>query len=182
MTEPYQFFWNSASNEGYAFYQSFRLSPQVPGSTLQAGSGGYYAGSYALGDPQPTPFFVSPPTYQETIPESQETFFGYWSGVNGMNEHIHQPYVMSWNFGIQRALGPSNVLEIRYLGNRSVHQWIVENPNEVNIYENGFLSEFKLAQQNLAVYRQANPNCGQGLNPACNFGNNGLPGQVPLPI
>jgi hypothetical protein len=148
MTEPYQFFWNSASNEGYAFYQSFRLSPQVPNTTLPP-TGGFYAGSYALGDAQPAPFFVSPATYQEVIPESQETFFGYWSGVNGINEHIHQPYVMSWNFGIQRALGSSNVIEIRYLGNRSVHQWIVQNPNEVNIFENGFLNEFKQAKQNL---------------------------------
>jgi len=170
MTEPYQFFWNSASNEGYAFYQSFRLSPQVPGSTLPP-TGGFYGGSYALGNPQPAPFFVSPPTYQQTIPESQETFFGYWSGVNGLNQTIHQPYVMSWNFGIQRALGPSNVLEIRYLGNRSVHQWIVENPNEVNIYENGFLNEFKNAQTNLA------------LNGGTSFAYNpGIPGSKPLPI
>lgn len=173
MTEPYQFFWNSASNEGYAFYQSFRLSPQVPGSTLPP-TGGFYAGSYALGDPQPAPFFVSPPTYQQTIPESQETFFGYWSGVNGMNQNLHQPYLMSWNFGIQRALGPSNVLEVRYLGNRSVHQWIVTNPNEVNIFENGFLSEFKQAQKNLAI-NAANGHAGS-------FAYNSLPGQAPLPI
>jgi hypothetical protein len=173
MTEPYQFFWNSASNEGYAFYQSFRLSPQVPGSTLPA-TGGYYAGSYALGGTQPAPFFVSPATYQDVIPESQETFFGYWSGVNGLNEHIHQPYVMSWNFGIQRALGPSNVLEVRYMGNRSVHQWIVTNPNEVNIFENGFLGEFKQAQQNLAI------NAANGMPGT--FANNGFAGQGPLPI
>jgi hypothetical protein len=175
MTEPYQFFWNSASNEGYAFYQSFRLTPQVPGSTLPS-AGGFYAGSYALGSAQPAPFFVSPATYQQTIPESQETFFGYWSGVNGLNEHIHQPYVMSWNFGIQRALGPSNVLEIRYMGNRSVHQWIVENPNEVNIFENGFLGEFKQAQRNLAI------NNANGASTAGSFANNNLPGQGPLPI
>ncbi|HTS37347.1 MAG TPA: TonB-dependent receptor [Candidatus Solibacter sp.] len=165
MTEPYQFFWNSASNEGYAFYQSFRLSPEAPNSTLPA-TGGYYAGSYALGDTQPAPFFVSPANYQAVIPESQETFFGYWSGVNGINEHLHQPYVMSWNFGIQRALGSSNVIEVRYLGNRSVHQWIVENPNEVNIFENGFLNEFKLAQQNLSA----------------NGGSSFAPGPNPLPI
>jgi len=173
MTEPYQFFWNSASNEGYAFYQSFRLSPQVPGSPLPA-TGGFYAGSYALGDPQPAPFFVSPPTYQQVIPESQETFFGYWSGVNGLNEHIRQPYVMSWNFGIQRALGRSNVLEVRYLGNRSVHQWIITNPNEVNIFENGFLKEFQQAQKNLTI------NAANGMPGT--FANNGFPGEGPLPI
>ena len=176
MTEPYQFFWNSASNEGYAFYQSFRLSPQLPG--VAPGTPGQFdAGSYALGNPQPNPFFVSPATYQEIIPESQETFFGYWSGVNGLNQHIRQPYVMSWNFGIQRALGRSNVLEVRYLGNRSVHQWIVTNPNEVNIFENGFLSEFKQAQQNLAAC-MADLSC--SANPS--FANNGLAGQGPLPI
>jgi len=171
MTEPYQFFWNSASNEGYAFYQSFRLSPQVPGSGLP---GSFDAGSYALGDPQPVPYFVSPPTYQAVIPESQETFFGYWSGVNGLNEHIRQPYVMSWNLGIQRALGRNNVLEVRYMGNRSVHQWIITNPNEVNIFENGFLAEFNQAKKNLAI------NAANGMPGT--FANNGLPGQAPLPI
>jgi len=43
-TEPYQFFWNSASNSGYAFYQAFNLSPVTPGAPLPA-TGGYYAGS-----------------------------------------------------------------------------------------------------------------------------------------
>ncbi|HTT21921.1 MAG TPA: carboxypeptidase regulatory-like domain-containing protein, partial [Candidatus Sulfotelmatobacter sp.] len=176
MTEPYQFFWNSASNEGYAFYQSFRLTPEVPGSNLPPG--GFNAGSYALGNPQPVPYYVSPATYQAVIPESQETFVGYWSGVNGLNQHIHQPYVMSWNFGIQRALGSSNVIEIRYMGNRSVHQWIVENPNEVNIFENGFLNEFKLAQQNLAVCN-AVPTCKANVSFAYNPN---LAGSVPLPI
>jgi hypothetical protein len=172
MTEPYQFFWNSASNEGYAFYQSFRLTPQVPGSGLP---GGFDAGSYALGDPQPVPYFVSPQTYQAVIPESNETFFGYWSGVNGLNEHIRQPYVMSWNLGIQRGLGRNSVLEVRYMGNRSVHQWIITNPNEVNIFENGFLNEFKQAQKNLAI------NAANG-NPGTFAYNSSLPGEAPLPI
>jgi hypothetical protein len=172
-TEPYQFFWNSASNSGYAFYQAFNLSPVTPGAPLPA-TGGYYAGSYELGMPQPAPYTLSPATYQNVIPESNETFFGYWTGVNGINPNIHQPYVESWNLGIQREIGQNSVLEIRYQGNRSVHQWVKLNPNEVNIYENGFLAEFKLAQQNLAI-NQAN---GQGNT----FANNGLPGQSPLPI
>jgi hypothetical protein len=64
------------------------------------------------------------------------------------------------------------------MGNRSVHQWIVENPNEVNIFENGFLSEFKLAQQNLAVCN-ADQNC--KANPTFAY-NPSLAGTVPLPI
>jgi len=172
-TEPYQFFWNSASNSGYAFYQAFRLSPVVPGSPLPP-AGAYYAGSYELGMAQPANYVLSPPAYQEVIPESDETFFGYWTGVNGINPDIRQPYVQSWNLGIQREVGQNNVIEIRYMGNRSVHQWVKLNPNEVNIFENGFLSEFKLAQQNLAINR-AN---GMGNT----FANNGLAGQSPLPI
>ena len=172
-TEPYQFFWNSASNAGYAFYQAFNLNPITPGGTLPP-AGGYYAGSYALGDTQPAPYLLSPPTYQKVIPESNETFFGYWSGVNGINPNIRQPYVESWNLGIQRQVGPNNVVEVRYMGNRSVHQWVKLNPNEVNIFENGFLNEFKLAKQNLDINR-AN---GKGNT----FANNGLPGQSPLPI
>ena len=172
-TEPYQFFWNSASNAGYAFYQAFNLNPVTPGGTLPP-TGGFYAGSYALGDPQPAPFTLSPPTYQATIPEANETFFGYWSGVNGINPDIHQPYVQSWNLGIQRQIGQNHVIEVRYMGNRSVHQWVKLNPNEVNIFENGFLDEFKLAKQNLDINR-AN---GKGNT----FANNGLPGQSALPI
>ena len=172
-TEPYQFFWNSASNAGYAFYQAFNLSPVTPGAPLPA-TGGYYAGSYELGVPQPAPYTLSPATYQNVIPESNETFFGYWTGVNGINPNIHQPYVQSWNLGIQREIGQANVIEIRYQGNRSVHQWVKLNPNEVNIFENGFLAEFKLAQQNLTINR-AN---GKGNT----FADNGLPGQSPLPI
>src|SRR5215469_6049487 len=172
-TEPYQFFWNSASNSGYAFYQAFNLSPVTPGAPLPA-TGGYYAGSYELGMPQPAPYTLSPATYQNVIPESNETFFGYWTGVNGINPNIHQPYVQSWNLGIQREIGQANVIEIRYQGNRSVHQWVKLNPNEVNIFENGFLAEFKLAQQNLTINR-AN---GKGNT----FADNGLPGQSALPI
>src|SRR5205807_2092989 len=78
-TEPYQFFWNSASNSGYAFYQAFNLSPVTPGAPLPA-QGGYYAGSYELGMPQPAPYTLSPATYQNVIPESNETFFGRSQG------------------------------------------------------------------------------------------------------
>ena len=68
-----------------------------------------------------------------------------------MDPNIRQPYSESWNFSIQRELGRSRVLEVRYNGNRTVHQWMQISPNEVNIFENGFLAEFKKAQANLAL-------------------------------
>src|SRR5262249_36127857 len=78
------------------------------------------------------------------------------------------------NFGIQRSLGSNSAIEVRYVGNLSLHQWLGYNINEVNIVENGFLNEFKNAQSNLAVNRAA----GRGST----FANLGLPGDVPLPI
>jgi hypothetical protein len=171
-TEPYQYFWNNASNHGLAFFQSFSFLPAVGG-----GAGSFAPGSLAVGDTiDPTKFVYSPTTYAASIPESTYTWNYYW-GAAGFDPHINQPYVQEWNLGIQRELGPNNVLEVRYLGHRTVHQWIQVDTNEVNIFENGFLKQFQAAQANLKTC-MATPSCAS--NPS--FGNQGLAGQVPLPI
>jgi len=173
-TEPYQYFWNNASNHGLAFFQNF---------SYQAGSGsgpGFFTpGSITDtgGTFSPTLFLNSPPAYAASIPQSDYTWSYYWGGA-GFDPNIKQPYVQEWNVGIQRQFGHSNVLEVRYMGHRSVHQWINVNTNEVNIIENGFLSEFKDAQTNLAI-NQAN-----GIN---SFADNSamgsqFAGEKPLPI
>ncbi len=154
-TEPYQFYWDAASDQGAFFYQSFAAGP---GTTGQPGT--YTPGSISLGTNGPvatstgsafTNYAVSPATYQTVSPESQYTYVAGGPGVNGFNPNIRQPYTESWNLSIQRELGHSRVLEVRYNGNRSIHQWIQINTNEVNVFENGFLAEFKRAQANLAA-------------------------------
>jgi hypothetical protein len=82
--------------------------------------------------------------------------------------------VQAWNIGVQRLIAKNTVIELRYLGNRASRVWNTYNLNEVNIFENGFLQDFKNAQKNLAI-NEAN-----GI--AASFANNGLPGQVALPI
>jgi Carboxypeptidase regulatory-like domain len=146
-TEPYQFFWDEASDYGSFFYQFFNLTANTSGQT-----GTFAPGSLSLGNPLPG-FAVSPATFQTTAPQSQFTWVGGSNGtpVSGMDPNIRQPYSESWNLSIQRQLGRSQVLEVRYNGNRTVHQWMQINPNEVNIFENGFLAEFKKAQANLAL-------------------------------
>jgi hypothetical protein len=77
-------------------------------------------------------------------------------------------------------LGESRALEIRYVGNRTLRQWMYEDINEVNIFQPGpygMLTNFKAAQANLAANNASgNPNF-QG-----SFANHGLPGQQPTPL
>jgi hypothetical protein len=181
-TEPYQYFWNNASDYGSFFYQFFSLNPGNANVTGQ-----FTPGSLTLPTDPPLagaggvlpPFAVLPQTYQKVAPEAQFTFFSntYANDAHGIDPKIKQPYTESWNLGIQRELGKNNVIEFRYAGNRSIHQWVALNINEVNIFENGFLKEFKNAQANLQIC-QADPGC--SANPS--FANQSLPGQAALPL
>jgi hypothetical protein len=82
-------------------------------------------------------------------------------------------YVQSWDIGFQRELTRDTVMEIRYIGNHGTRLWRTINLNEINIFNNGFLQEFKIAQSNLALARQTTPTSNQYA---------GLAGQQPLPI
>ena len=109
----------------------------------------------------PTPTFPIPLAANQTI--------------NEFDPGLRQPYVQSWSAGIQREIFHETVLEIRYVGNHSVGLWRRINLNETNIFENGFLNQFKIAQQNLAIAQAKTPS-------SVNFGNQGLPGQANVPI
>jgi hypothetical protein len=172
-TEPYQYFWNNASNYGKAFFQSFNLQAANGGAPGTFTPGSLQYGGGLSGLPAPNTF---PAAYSASLPQSLYTFNNYFGGA-GFNPDIQQPYLQEWNLGIQRQIGSSNVLEVRYLGHRTLHQWISTNINEVNIFENGFLKEFQNAQSNLKIC-MANAGC--AANPS--FANMGLPGQVALPI
>jgi hypothetical protein len=58
-------------------------------------------------------------------------------------------YVDSYSIGLQRSLSKDMAVEVRYVGTRLKDGRETEQWNEVNIVENGFLNEFKLAQSNL---------------------------------
>lgn len=146
---------------------------------ISATAGAQFApGSQTLQSPDPS-FLVAPPAFTPPFPEGQFAFQGYNVGTtkgqangSGLPE-MKNPYVQSWNLGIQREIGKSNVLEVRYVGNKTTHKWHLYGVQEVNIFENGFLNEFQNAQKNLAI------NAASGVN---SFQNRGLPGQVALPI
>ncbi len=163
--EGAQNFWAFASNSGSFFFQSGSLSPDTTGAV-----GTFAPGSLSLGQALP-PYSLFPTTWASTLPASTLTF---GNSFFAMNPNIRQPYVENWNIGIERQINKGSALEVRYVGNQAHHTWFSENLNEVNIFENGFLGEFKNAQNNLTINQAA----GKGNS----FANNGLPGQSALPI
>jgi len=169
-TEPQQYFWNQATNYGSFYYQNFNLYSNGTGTT-----GSFTPGSLSLGQPLP-PFAYNPAAYSATNPESNATFEALTylgNDVNGLNPNIKQPYTQSWNLGIQREMPGAGVLEIRYNGSHTIHQWLSVNTNEVNVFENGFLTQFKAAQQNLKINQQHN---------VSSFADNGYTGQTQTPV
>lgn len=78
--------------------------------------------------------------------------------INIFDPNIETPYTQSWTVGFQRSLGRDTAIELRYVGNRNRKAWTTENWNGENIFENGLLDEFKVAQANL----RANVLAGRG--------------------
>ena len=174
-TEGGQNFWNNASNGGFNFFNngstaaSNSVGPQffTPGTVHLVAPSGYVPGvtdpQKACPDPIQSCVNVSteaagviptlnqtPSTYQTTIAQST-LFFKGAGGVAAIAPHIKQPYTESYTLGYQRQLTAFSAIEIRYVGNRTLHDWLNLNYNEVNGLNNGFLQDFLAAQQNLAL-------------------------------
>jgi hypothetical protein len=106
------------------------------------------------------------------------------NSLNAFDPNLKLGYVQSWNFGFQRELGRSTMIEILYTGNHGTDLWRQYNLNEVNILENGFLNDFNIARNNLAI---ANGTTLAGLSSlaslkSTNYGNTGLAGQANIGI
>jgi hypothetical protein len=143
------------------------LVPGQPGSNLPA----FYTLSDIVAKPLTQANFTFANTeYKKVINQADQTFA---RTLRGFDPNLRAPYTVNYTFGIQRELWRNNVLEIRYVGNQSKLSWRTSNLNEVNIFNNGFLQEFKNAQNNLAI------NLAAGVN---SFQNLGRPGQAALPI
>ena len=99
------------------------------------------------------------------------------NSVNALDPNIQVAYADTWSFGLQRGITKDMAAEVRYVGTRSRAQWTTYNYNELNIIENGVLSEFKLAQQNL----QANIEAGVAVTQGFRYRGPGT-GTHPLPL
>lgn len=160
------------TREGLSHHTTFAGgSPgQTQSITLNPGDTGFTAGNLLLRNPLP-PLNAQPATFSFPAPQSRFTFSG--NDIYSIDPNLKTPYVQSWTFGIQRELTPNTVLEVRYVGNHGTRLWRGYNINEVNIFENGFLDEFKLAQTNLAANIAGG--CGRRFDPRPGCSTNALP-------
>jgi hypothetical protein len=125
------------------------------------------------------PPFPTKPAYPLTDVVTQD--------VSMIDPNIQVPYADSFSIGIQRSLLKDMAIEVRYVGTRGHDSWRTPvdgnsgggngngtlNYNEFNIFDNGFIGEFRRAQANL----QANIAAGRGNT----FAYTGAPGTSPLP-
>lgn len=161
----------SYTREGGSHFSTFAGgSPGQTQSITLSGGSDFAAGSLLLNSPLPA-FNQNPSSFSFPVSQSLFSFSGI--GLQTYDPNIRTPYVQSWSFGWQRELNKDSAIEFRYVGNRGTKLWRSFNINEVNIFENGFLNEFKNAQTNLAINRAAG---------VTSFANQSRPGQVGLPI
>jgi Carboxypeptidase regulatory-like domain len=166
--EGTQFF---AANLGPNIGKTINGTTLIPGTPGQTNLPAFYTLSNIVASPlTASNFAFATSTYAKTINQADQTFA---RTISGFDPTLRAPYTINWDFGIQRELWRNTVLEARYVGNQGHLLWRTSNLNEVNIFENGFLPEFKNAQSNLAINQAA------GVN---SFQNLGRAGQVNLPI
>ena len=91
------------------------------------------------------------PTYKIPITDRENILLNSGNGLWTADPNLRSPFVHQYNFGYEREIMKDTALEIRYVGNRAPNTWRAQDINEVNIFENGFLQEFKNAQANLAA-------------------------------
>ncbi len=154
-------------DEGLINFQTF--AGNGPGISQSLTLPPFTPGSLNLQTPLPA-YLRAPETFSLPVAMSGFTFA---RGHATIDPNLRTPYVKNWTIGYQRELWSDAAIEVRYVGNRGSNLWRGYNINETNIFENGFLNEFRSAQRNLEI-NTANGRTG--------FANNGLPGQAALPI
>lgn len=132
-------------------------------STLSAGNPGLGSQNVALGvngnlaaalTPRngftAVPTITTPPTLT-TLPISfalNNARQNFGSQVFGVDPNLQVQRVLEYNVGIQRNIGFKTVMEIRYAGSRSNELIRTTTFNQIDLRNNGFLSDFQKAQQN----------------------------------
>ena len=102
-----------------------------------------------------------------------------------VDPNIQVPMNHEYNFGIQRELGWQTAIEIRYVGAFSNNGTRYTDVNPVDIFNNGFLTDYLRARNNLALneaLRQQQIAAGQTPIASSAAYNPNIPGSVPLTV
>lgn len=83
--------------------------------------------------------------------------FGNFGTVFAIDPNLKTPRINEYNIGIQREIGFDTAIELRYVGTKSTNLWRGVDLNQINIFDTGFLTDFRIAQANLAATGSLNP-------------------------
>ena len=78
---------------------------------------------------------------------------------------MRAPYVQEWNLSIEQRV-KGFTIEGRYVGNHATKQYRAFDFNQVVIFENGFLADFRRAQSNGFLAQRASGSFNPNYNPA----------------
>lgn len=104
---------------------------------------------------------LASPTFTMPITDRQNFLLNPNNALWAIDPNLRIPYVQQWSIGYEREITKNMAFEARYVGNHAIKVWRANNFNEVNIFENGFLNDFRNAQINLAARGGTNfaPGC-----------------------
>ncbi|HET9788148.1 MAG TPA: hypothetical protein VFP47_13495, partial [Pyrinomonadaceae bacterium] len=141
---------------------------------------------------------LPPQTFALPLTDRQNNVSNSNNSLWAINPDLKTPYVQQWSFGYEREIAKDMAFEVRYSANHAIKLYRAVDFNEINIFENGFLTDFRNAQNNLAICQANAAACraaqaaagipagagglpaGTVVQTANTFQNWGLPGQVAL--
>lgn len=107
---------------------------------------------------------VTQPAFQVPRTIADNIMLDSQSALFTIDPEFRTPYVQQWNIGYQRELMRDTAVEIRYVGNHGVKLTRGIDLNQVRIFDNGFLEDFRRAEFNLATCGRLNPTAAQCAN------------------
>ncbi|MGH9818624.1 MAG: hypothetical protein ACRD43_00540, partial [Pyrinomonadaceae bacterium] len=133
----------------------------------------------------PLPVFSTPAFTPPPLSFAQNNINQGGAQVFGIDPNIQVQKVYEYNVGFQRSIGYKMVLEARYVGGYSNDLIRTTSFNQVDLTSSGFLTDFQHAQQNCRIQGATRPGGSTAFDPmflCTDARNNGLPGQVDLPV
>jgi len=107
------------------FGQDVFVYPNANGTDVRAGDG--------------IPSTPQPPAPILTLPNTRST------SINVFNPNLRTPYVVQYNFNVQREIPLRMVLEVGYVGSRGIKLFMAQNLNQQKVYGD-FLKSFQELQ------------------------------------